>query len=167
MENRISEGKLVYFEKCTAASNISAGRMVATNTAVGTIFTFAGETTGLSGTAGAFGARFIGILDEGVSALQVGMSIWTEGIFDLQLCSGITTAATIGHPVYGAISGSGNLVGTLGTTTGETPIGTVVGRTNGTSGEYVRVKIVPGAFNWGALLSSTGTHMGNNFPPSL
>ena len=167
MENKISEGKLVYLEKCTAASNIAAGRMIGINTGANTLFSFDSESVGFSGTGGAKGARFVGILDESVSAGQVGVNVWTEGVFDLQLQSAISTGATIGHPVWGAVSGGGALVTTLGTTTGETPIGTVVGIVNGTSGEFVRVKITPGAFNWGALLSSTGTHMGNNFPPSL
>lgn len=176
MENRISEGNLVYLEKCTAASNIVAGRMVGINTGALTIFSYDREAAGFSGTGMAWGNRFIGILDEDVSAGQVGMSVWTKGIFELQLASSITTAASIGHPVWGCNSGGGRFVTTEGTgatgaandmVTGVYPIGTVVGLTNGTSGQYVRVKITPGAFRWGALLSSTGTHMGNNFPPTI
>jgi len=174
MENKISEGNLVYLEKCTAASNIAAGRMIGINTGANTLYSYDRESVGFSGTGGGFGVRFIGILDESVSAGQVGVNVWTKGIFEFQLASSIETAATIGHPVWGCISGGGALVTTEASgvaptamATGCLPIGTVVGLTNGTSGEYVRVKITPGAFNWGALLSSTGTHAGNNFPPTI
>ena len=167
MENLISEGKLVTLEGCTAASNIAAGRMVAVDTGASMIYSFDSEVAGLTGTGGAHGVRFIGILDDSVSAGQSPVTVWTEGVFDLQLQSAISTAALIGRPVWGAVSGGGALVTTLGTTTGSYPIGSVVGLTNGTSGEYVRVKIKPAAFRWGPYLSLTGTENGSHFPPTL
>ena len=166
MENLISEGRLVTLE-CTAASNIAAGRMVAVNTGASMVYTFCNETVGLSGTAGAAGMRFIGILDDDVSANQCPITVWTEGVFELQLSSAITTAALIGRPVWGAISGTGNLVTTLAPNTGSYPVGSVVGLTNGTSGQTVNVKIKPGAFRWGSWNSVTGTEVGNHFPPTL
>ena len=166
-ENRISEGNYIFLEGATAASNIAAGRMVGTNTAVSTIYTLTRETAGLSGTGGAFGMRFIGILDDDVSAGQVGVGVWTEGVFELQLQSGITTGALLGRPVYAAISGTGNLVSTLDAATGSFPVGSVVGLINGTSGQYVRVRITPGAFRWGAWNSVTGITQGNTFPPTV
>ena len=167
MENLISEGKLVTLENCTAASNISAGRMVGVATGASMVYTFANETTGMESTGGAHGMRFIGILDDDVSAGQCPVTVWTEGVFDLQLQSAISTAALIGRPVWGAVSGTGNLVTTLGTTTGSYPIGSVVGLTNGTSGEYVRVKIKPGAFRWGSWNSVTGLTNGSHFPATI
>ena len=169
MENLISEGKLVTLEGCTAASNIAAGRMVAVDTGASMVYSFDREAAGFTATAGSHGMRFIGILDDSVSAGQSPITVWTEGVFELQLASSITTAALIGRPVWGAVSGGGALVTTLGdaTTTGSYPIGSVVGLTNGTSGEYVRVKIKPAAFRWGPYLSLTGTENGSHFPPTL
>jgi hypothetical protein len=141
--------------------------MVAVNTGVSLVYTFCNETAGLSGTAGAAGMRFIGILDDDVSAGQCPVTVWTEGVFELTLQSAITTAALIGRPVWGAISGTGNLVTTLGPATGSLPIGSVVGLTNGTSGQTVNVKIMPGAFRWGAFGTVTGTENGNTFPATL
>ena len=164
MENLISEGKLVTLDGCTAASNIAAGRMVAVDTGASMLYTFTSEVAGLTGTGGAHGMRFIGVLDDDVSAGQCPVTVWTEGVFEFTLQSGITTAALIGRPVWGAVSGTGNLVTTLGTTTGSYPIGSVVGLTNGTSGQTVRVKIMPGAFRWGSWNSLTGTEFGNKFP---
>ena len=166
MENRLSEGSIVTLE-CTAASNIVAGRMVAVNTGASMVYSFVHTTVGLSGTAGAMGMRFVGVTDDDVSAGQCPITVWTEGVFEFTLHSAISTAALIGRPVWGAVSGAGNLVTTLGPNTGSLPIGSVVGLTNGTSGQTVNVKIKPGAFRWGAWNSVTGTENGNTFPATL
>lgn len=175
-ENMISEGIVIALDNATAASNIAAGRMVAVNTGASTIYSYDRETAGLSGTGGGFGMRFIGVLDEAVSAGQCPVVVWTEGVFEFVLQSAITTAALIGRPVFGAASGGGALVTTLcgAGHTGTLPVGSVVGVNNngaagtyGTSGSTVKVKINPGALRWGGFAAATGTEQGDNYPPTL
>lgn len=173
-ENRRGEGRLVVLENCTAASNIVGGTMIAVGSGANQALSFSSETTGLTSTGGGMGVRFVGILDDDVSAGQCPIAVWTDGIFELQLASSITTAALIGRPVYACISGGGLLVQTLGAVTGTIPVGTVVGLAAGTSGQYVRVKITPGAYNWGifgrvdAIATSNAVlDFGNIFPPVL
>jgi len=169
-ENLISEGRLITLEGATAGSNIAAGRMICVDSGRNTLFTACRETSGFTATAKA-GGRFIGILDESVSAGQEPISVWTEGVFKLQLCSASTLSATamIGKPVYLSNSGSGNLVDCTAVT-GDLAIGTIVGMPGGTepSGAYINVKITPGAFRWGVFGVQTGTvanYFGHVYPP--
>ena len=62
-ENRRSEGFLVTLENATAASNIAAGTMVATESGLNTIFSADREVAGLTASA-SLGSRIIGVLDE-------------------------------------------------------------------------------------------------------
>ena len=172
-ENRISEGRLVTLEGATAASNIVAGTMVGLNTGSNSIYSYSRETAGFSGTAGAFGMRFIGILDEDVSAGQCPVTVWTEGVFRLRFQLGNSGAAAfVGRPVFACSSGGGLLVstnsgGAAGNPTGTNPIGTVVAwGVSGTAGDWLDVKINPGAFLWGSNMIAT-TGLGNNYPPTL
>lgn len=147
-ENRKSEGRIVTLENSTAAVNMSAGSMVAVLTGTQEIYPCDRETAGLSSTANV-GMHFVGILDDSVSALESPINIWTEGVFKIQLASSIATAAFVGMPVFACNSGCGTLIETSGAT-GDYPIGTVVGASagGGTSGQYVQVKIYPGAYRW-------------------
>jgi len=170
-ENYVSEGRLVKLENATAASNIAAGAQVAVNTAANTVYSFSRDTTGLA-TAGSFGARFLGVLDEDVSAGQDNFSIWTHGVFTWQIASGQTSVdGFVGVPVFGEASGGGFLVTTLTgglNITGSLPIGTIVGQQyQGAAGSgcWVLVKINPGAFRWGGFSAATGTGQGDCFPP--
>src|SRR3990167_8719252 len=113
-ENRLSEGSRVTLANATAASNIDAGTMVAVNTGANTIYTFAREVTGLSATGGGIGCRFIGVLDDNVSAGQSPIVVWTDGVFEFQLATAISTAVFVGMPVYGPLSGAGIRVGQVG-----------------------------------------------------
>ena len=171
-ENRKSEGKLVTLENATAASNISAGRFAAVLTGANTIYSLDKETTGLISTANV-GMHCVGILDDTISGGQSPVVVWTEGVFQVQLATSITTAAFVGMPVYPCTSGGGSLVTTSGTT-GDYPLGTVVGCSagGGTSGQYVQVLITPGAKRWGSFglgsahVTGTGpTEFGNIWPP--
>jgi len=177
INNYISEGKLVVFENATAYSNIAAGRMVAIDSGANNITSFDTETAGFTGTGAMLGARFIGVLDDNVSANQSPVAVWTEGVFQFILDTAISTAALIGRPAFAARSGGGQYVSTLaaGAATGQLPIGTFVGvstmtitapaATMGTSGTWARVKIMPGAFRWGPRAVATGSCIGFNFPP--
>jgi hypothetical protein len=172
-DNRLSEGRMISLAGATAASSIVAGTLVATNTGGNSIYSYCKETVGLSGTGGAIGIRFIGILDDNVSAGQNPVNVWVEGVFALQFASSISTAY-IGQPVYSCISGAGMLISNSGTT-GEIPLGTIVGLGRGElSGQYVHVKITPGAFNWGCFgrvdaiaTADAVLEFGNLFPPVL
>jgi len=178
INNYISEGKLVVFENATAYSNIAAGRMVAIDSGANNITTLDCGTAGFSGTGNMLGARFIGVLDDNVSANQSPIAVWTEGVFQFYLEAGITTAALIGRPAFAGSGGGGANVNTLaiGTNpTGQHPIGTFVGvstmtttapaATIGSSGTFCRVKITPGAFRWGPRAVATGSCLSFNFPP--
>ena len=173
-ENMIGGGALVTLEGATCASNIAAGSMVGVNTAANTIFSYSRETAGFSGTAGAFGMRFIGVLDDDVSAGQVSPAVWTEGVFRFRFQLGNSGgAALVGRPVYAASSGGGTLVssfsgGAAGNPTGTWPVGTVVQYgVSGTAGDYIHVKINPGAFLWGGYAMIATTGLGNDYPPTL
>ena len=172
-ENMIGGGALVTLEGATCASNIVAGTMVGVNTAANSIFSYCRETTGFSGTGGAFGMRFVGVLDDNVSAGQVSPAVWTEGIFRFQLQAGNSGAVLVGRPVYAASSGAGLLVsansgGAASVPTGTWPVGTVVQYgVSGTAGDYLHVKINPGAYFWGGAFMKASTGWGNDYPPSL
>lgn len=166
-ENLVSEGKLVTLVNATAASNIAAGIMVGVNTGVNTIYSLSRETTGLAGTGGTFGCRFLGVLDATVSGGQSPITVWAEGVFRFQLATAISTAAFIGMPVYAPLSGAGDRVGTVGDgpLTGSLPIGTVVGvstaNAGNTSGGWVDVRIMPGAYRWGIYGRADAIATGN------
>ena len=177
INNYISEGKLVVFENATAYSNIAAGRMVAIDSGANNITSFDTETAGFTGTGAMLGARFIGVLDDNVSANQSPVAVWTEGVFEFMIDTSITTLAFIGRPAFAARSGGGRYISTnaAGAATGQLPIGTFVGISTrtltgpaaimGTSGTWSHVKINPGAFRWGARAIATGSCIGFNFPP--
>jgi len=46
---------------------------------VNTVYLFSQGTAGFSGTGGGHGMRFVGILDDDVSANQCRHGVWTEG----------------------------------------------------------------------------------------
>ena len=169
-ENLISEGRLVTLEGATAGVNMSAGILVCVDSGVNTVWPGDRETAGFSSTAKG-GGRFLGVLDEDVSAGQEPITVWTEGVFKFQLCSGSTLSATamIGKPVFLNNSGCGTLVDVTAVT-GDFAIGTIVGMPDGTepSGDYVNIKITPGAFRWGVYGVQTATianYFGNVWPP--
>ena len=146
-EQRKSEGRLVTLENVTAASNITAGQMVAVSGTL--LYTLSSATNGFGDTA-TQGYHFVGILDESVSAGQSPITVWTEGVFLLPLNSAATSGnINIGQPVW-AISGT-NQVGTPGSN-GDMSVGSLVGIQGGTwqntAAGRVYVKIRPGGFNW-------------------
>ena len=169
---RLSEGKLVTFDGCTAASNMSAGDLVAINcttdiAALSTQIYSCGDTVaGVSATA-LLGCQFIGVLDEDVSAGDTPVRVWTEGVFEFRLASAVTTAnCTVGQPLW---IDSGNYLTTPGQT-GEFCMGTLLSvpeqttltATRFTGCPYVRVRINPGALRWATWSSAqgfTGTSM--------
>ena|SRR3990167_394884 len=175
-ENRISGGRLITLEGCTAFSNIAAGTLLAVNTASNGVYSFCRETTGLN-TAGSFGMRFLGVLDDDISAGQVCFNVWTEGIFRVRLQLANTASVTVGQPVFPGLSGAGlGVVANTGGTaaggvlnvTGTQSIGTVVGRSaSGTAGEWIDIVIKPNALLWGPYAMAATTGLGNNYPPSL
>lgn len=160
-ENLKSEGNLVTLEGVSAVSNIAAGTPVGLATATNHIHTFGLTVAGQEGTGQSFGSRFIGILDEDVSAGQTPINVLTKGIFQLTMSSAITTSY-VGEPVFGD---SGAVVAVVGNTTGSLSIGTVVGVPAGElSGQVVQVRIHPGALQPFQYLLNTGTEIGNVFP---
>ena len=172
-ENRVSEGELVTLEGATAASNIAAGCMVGVGTGVNLVYSLDREAAGFTGTALA-GGRFVGVLDESISAGQSPVTVWTNGVFKFRLNTGSTLSASamIGKPVYAQNSGGGTLVDTTAVT-GDIAVGTIVGRAIITepSCTWVRVKITPGIFRWGiygqaaaGALSGT-SYVGHVYPP--
>lgn len=171
-ENLVSEGRLLTLEGATAFSNIAAGRLVVVATGINSIFSGDREAASNSSTA-MIGGACLGILDEAVSAGQEPITVWTEGVFRLQLASSSTLSATamIGKPVYIVNSGGGALVDTTAVT-GDYPVGTIVGIPDGLepSGKFVNVKITPGAFRWGVFGVQTATqanNFGHVFPPLI
>jgi len=150
-EQRLSMGKLLTLEHVAAASNIGAGQMVGISGV--SIYTLNSGTTGFGATA-TQGYRFIGILDDSVSAGQVPITVWTDGVFLMDLNPGsISGSLYPGKPVW-AESG---VVTTPGAN-GDMAIGTLVGIQGGTWGATgagrVRVRIRPGALNWTIALAS-------------
>jgi hypothetical protein len=174
-ENYMSEGSKIYLEGATAASNIVAGTMVAVNTASNQIYSYELTTAGLSGTAGGMGIRFIGVLEDNVSAGQVGVTVATEGIFRFRLSTAMSAnySAWIGRPVFVATGGLGQEViagadAAVGVLTGALAIGTVVDASGAglckNTGDWVAVKINPGAFRWGPWSCTTATLRGDTCP---
>lgn len=176
-ENRIGEGVLVTFENCTAYSNIAAGTPVAIISAAaaggGTQITTLGDNVaGFSSTAEGMGYHFIGILDENVSAGDSPVTVWTEGVFRLHTSTGsVKGNVQIGFPVFG---NSGNVVslGVPGSaTTGEPPIGTLVGL-HGCSGtttgsSVVSVRIKPAIYRWTIYNSGIAANTSATAPEAL
>lgn len=153
-EVRYSEGNLVTFENCTAASNIAEGTMVAVNTSPAaqgstTIFSLSDNTVGFTSTA-LMGYHFIGVLDESVSAGQSPITVHTEGVFKMFTNSGTLTAnMVVGYPVFA--SDPGTVAVGVADSTGDVALGTIVGLCgSGTlaTGAYVEVMIRPGAYRW-------------------
>jgi len=171
-ENRINAGRLVLLEGATAFSNIAAGMMVATCSDTNAIYSYSRETTGLT-TGGSMGVRFLGVLDQDVSAGQITFPIWTEGVFRFQLEPLSTAVVTVGTPVFVATSGGGQMViagsgPAAPLVSGTLALGTVVSLGgSGTAGNWLDVKINPGAFLWGGAAMAASTGHGNNFPPQL
>ena len=160
-ENYRSEGRIVTLENATAASNIAAGTPVAIATAANSVYTLGRTVTGFSGTGQSMGSRFIGVLDEAVSAGQSPINVIAQGVFQFTMSSAITTAY-IGIPVFGD---SGQVVEVVGSLTGTLSIGTIVGVPTGElSGQVVQVRIHPGALDNFEYLLDTGTEMGNVIP---
>ena len=157
METRMSEGKLVTLENVTAASNLTAGDMIAVSGHM--VYSLSSATIATTAT---LGYSFVGVLDENVSAGQSPITVWTEGIFKFPLASGATEANIMpGLPVW--CDGSGYV--TTPGAQGDAAVGTIVGISNATYGStggaavYVYVKIRPMEYNWTiavtAALSST------------
>lgn len=178
--NRISEGALVTFEDCSALSNIPAGTLVGLAgqisggvgiTQVGTL----GDTVaGISATAWGLGMHFIGVTDEALSAGDSPVTVWTQGVFKLQIASGSIDASMFaGHPVW-AHSGNSILIDEAGNGTADAPIGTIVGFPTGTlstggAGQlnYVFVKIRPAAYRWTIYNSSLTAATSATAPEAL
>lgn len=145
-EQRKSEGALVTLENVTAASNIAAGSMVGVSGTL--LYSLSSATINLTAT---LGYAFVGILDESISAGQSPITIWTEGVFAIQIASGATDANLFpGQPVWS--DGSGYV--TTPGAEGDAAVGTIVGISNatfgGTGAADIRayVKIRPMGFNW-------------------
>lgn len=154
-EQRKSEGHLVTFENCTAASNIAAGAMLGISGT--TIYSLTSATINTTAT---LGYSFIGINDDNISANQSPVTVWADGVFKLPLATASVSGNLYpGLPVWS--DGSGAMI-TPGPE-GDAAVGTLVGILGGTWGAtgagYVFVKIRPMAYNWTiaatAALSST------------
>ena len=167
-ENRVSEGVLVTYEHATAASNIVAGTPVCYSSAGSTlIYTLATDTTSQSAT-NSLAVRFIGILDEDVSAGDSPITVWTEGVFRMITDSDSETAhGYIGAPVW---SEDGNTYAChlgLGST-GAPPIGTLVSVPSAAvTRVYVDVRINPGAYRWTIFVSGIGPAVSATQPIAL
>ena len=146
-ENKRSEGMLVTLEGAWAASNIVAGTPVQGASATNAIYTLGDNTTG-AGT-GHNAERFLGILDEDVSASQTPITVWTKGVVRMILNADMSaTDIHNGNPVF---ANSGLIVNSRkALKTGYAAIGTIVGRISATvsSGGYINVKINPGSYRW-------------------
>jgi hypothetical protein len=145
MEYRVGEGKLVTYERCTAASNIAAGTPLGILTASDTIYTLGKDPVGFTCT-GTLGYHFIGIAAEDYSAGACPITVFTEGVFRLRADSGAATADCYpGWPVW-ADSG---MVVTVGTgNTSDACIGTLVSRPAEISGAWIDVRINPAIYRW-------------------
>lgn len=146
MEQRLSEGKLITLENVTAASNMSAGDLVALSGHM--VYSLSSATISTTAT---LGYSFIGVLDEDISAGLSPVTVWTEGVFKIPLASGAADANIMpGLPVW--CDGSGHA--TTPGANGDAAIGTIVGISNATYGSTggavvnVYVKIRPMALNW-------------------
>jgi len=147
MNYKISEGKLLTFDKCTAASNIPAGTPIAYLTATTTLYTLGEDPAGFSSTA-LMGFHFVGITDKSYSANECPVSVWTEGVFNMILSSATVSGdCEAGWPVWGE---SGVVVSCTGGTS-DAAIGTLVSRpaeVTGVGGVQVKVKINPAVYRW-------------------
>jgi len=157
MNYKISEGKLLCFDHCTAASNIPAGTPVGYLSATRTIYTLGTDTTALANTA-LMGYHFIGITDKAYSANECPVSVWTEGVFNLMLAASSVASASLepGWPVF-ADSGRTVIVGTG--QTADACIGTLVSRPaecTAAGGTQIKVKINPAVYRWTTYLGAPG-----------
>jgi len=157
MNYKVSEGKLLTFDTCTAASNIPAGTPVGYLSATRTIYTLGDDTTGLDNTA-LMGYHFIGITDKDYSAIECPVSVWTEGVFNLTLSrSGVTSGnMEPGLPVF-ADSGMTVNVGTGNTS--DAAIGTLIDRpaeATGHGGINIKVRINPAVYRWTTWVGVAG-----------
>lgn len=151
-QNRRSEGVLLTIE-ATAASNIVAGTPVAIGTALGgshLVYTLGVSPVNLSGTGKELGHRFIGVLDESVSAMDCPITIWTEGIFRFQVSTANATGNAFQFVPAGPDSGMSILYGDAAFLTAGACIGTVLGVQNAeaSSQGYVDVRITPAVWRW-------------------
>jgi hypothetical protein len=146
--------------------------MVGIDTGTNLVYSLDRESAGFSGSAKA-GMRFIGILDEDVSAGDSPITVWTQGVFRLRLASSsaMTGSAIVGKPVWTCNSGGGEIVDVTGVT-GDFPIGNIVGwdGTAEPSGDYIDVRINPGAYRWGVYgvqTATAGMYFGAVWPPLM
>lgn len=156
MEYRLSEGKLLCLDKCTAASNIPAGTPVGFLSATRTIYTLGAATTGLDNTA-LMGYHFIGITDKNYSANECPVSVWTEGVFNMVLSSDTVSAdCEAGWPVF---ANSGIVINAGTGNTSDAAIGTLLSRpaeVTAAGGVQVKVKINPAVYRWTTYLGAPG-----------
>ena len=156
MEQRKSEGRLVTLENVTAASNIVAGAMVATSGTL--VYTMSSGTTGY-GETGTF-YKFIGVLDEAVSAGQCPITVWTESVFSFDL-DPVSNSGTLlpGNPVWCSDSGThGRMVINTGVD-GAHCVGTLVSMATwgSTASTPVQVKINTDIWTIAASAAITAT----------
>ena len=165
-ETRRSEGRLITLQFCTAMSNIPAGTPLGVQTGTNNIYTLGSGTTGFTNIAN-LGATFIGIADQNISAGQVLIPVWVEGVFELTAASNWTTA----YAGDAVLADSGRVVTIGATGSGSPPIGSYIPATPGgteCSGRTVNVRIRPGVWNWNTYNVSDSEESGINggaFPP--